>query len=92
MAQNLVVVESLQVFKQKAQERGTEKNANYELVMKELISHFFPPKVLHRQKRYLSRGLYKPRDTKIQYFISRINDMSEYLEKLPPFREGQHLP
>ena len=92
MTRNLVVGEALQVFEQKARERGTETDANYELVMKDLISHFYPPKALHRQNRYLRRKLYKPRGTKIQYFICRIDDMVEYLKKFPPFGAGQRLP
>ena len=60
--------------------------------MKELISHFFLPKALQRQKRYLRRELYKPCDTKIQYFIYRINKMIKYLDKFPPFDAGQRLP
>ena len=46
ITQNLVVGESLRVFEKKDQERGTETNANYELVTKDLISHLFPPKAL----------------------------------------------
>ena len=60
--------------------------------MENLISHFFPPKLLQRQKRYIRRGLYKPQDTKILYFICFIYNMVEYLEKFPPFGEGQRLP
>ena len=71
---------------------GTETNENYELVMKDLISYFPPPKALQRQKRYLRRELYKTCDTKIRYFIYRINKMIKYLDKFPPFEEGQRLP
>ena len=60
MTRNLVLGKSLQVFEQKARERGAETNANYEFVMKDLISHSFSPKALQRQNRYLRRGLYKP--------------------------------
>ena len=92
MTQNLVVGEALQVFKQKAQERGTETNANYDLVMKDLISHFYPHKARQSQKRYLRRGVLKTRDTKIRDFICHIDEMVEYLEKFPLFGAGQHLP
>ena len=69
MTRNLVIGESLQVFEKNAQERETETHVNYESVMKDLISHFFSPTLIQHQKRYLRRGLYKSRDTKIQYFI-----------------------
>ena len=75
MTRNLVVGEALQVYEQKAWETGTEKNAKYGLVMKDLVYHSFPPKVLQRQKRYLRRGLYKPCDTKILDFICHIYEM-----------------
>ena len=65
MTRNMNIGESLQFFEKKARERGTETNANYELAMKDLIYHFFPPKALQHQKRYLRRGIYKPCDTKI---------------------------
>ena len=57
MMRNLVVREALQVFRQKSQDRGTETNATYELVMKNLISHLFPPKALQLKIRYLRRGM-----------------------------------
>ena len=65
-----------------------ETNTNYELVIKELIFHFFPPKVIQRQKRYLRRGVYKPRDTKIRYLVCSIDEIIEYLKKFPPFGSG----
>ena len=60
--------------------------------MKYLIFHFPPPKALQCQKRYLRRGLYKPCNTNIRYFIFSIDKMVEYLEKFPPFGSGQRLP
>ena len=69
-----------------------ETNSNYELVMKDLISYLFPPKTLQLRKRYLRRGIYKTRDTKIQYFMCRIDKIVEYLGNFPPLRAGQSLP
>ena len=65
---------------------------NYDLVMQGLTTHFFPPKALQRQKRYLPRGLFKPCDSKILKFICRINETVDYLEHLPPFGTSQGLP
>ena len=70
----------------------TETNANYELVMKYLISLFFPPEALQIHKRYLRRGLYNPRGTKIQEFVCHIDKMVEYLEKFLPLDIYQGLP
>ena len=80
------------MFEQKAWERVTETNVNYELVMKDLISHFFPPKSLQHQKRYLRRGMYKPCNTKILDFICSIDKMVDYLENLSHFGAEQRLP
>ena len=91
MTSNFFVGESLWVFDQKTRERGTESNSNYELVIKDLIANFFLPKALQRQKRYLQRGLYKPRDINIRDFIWKIDEMVEYLGKFPPFGAGQSL-
>ena len=92
MMRNLDVVESLRVLRQKAWERGAETNENYELVIKDLISHFFRLKALQRQKRYLKIRLYKPRNTKIRYFIYHINEMVKYLDNFSPFGSVQRLP
>ena len=69
MTGNLVIVESLRVFENKSRERGMKTNANYKLVMKDLISHLFHSKALQRQKRYLGRALYKHHDTNIRNFV-----------------------
>ena len=61
-------------------------------MMKDLISNFPPPKALQRYKRYLKKGMYKIRDTKIRYVICHINNMVEYLEKFLLFGAGQRLP
>ena len=60
--------------------------------MKDLISHFFLPKALQRQKRYLIRGIYKPCNTNIRDFICPIGDMVKYLAKLTSFGSGKGLP
>ena len=70
---------------------GTEKNANYELVVKYLITRFLPPKALQRQKRYLRKRFYKAYDTKVRDVIFWINNMVEYIDKFPPFFIGQGL-
>ena len=79
-------------FEQKTRYRRKETNENYELVMKDMISNFFPSKALQHQKRYLQRGLYKPCDTNIRDFICRIEEMVEYFNNLSPFGAGQRLP
>ena len=66
MTRNMVVRKALWAFEKKTQDRGTEMNAKYDLVIKDFISHFFPPKALQCQKRYLQGGLYKPCDTSIR--------------------------
>ena len=61
-------------------------------MIKNLISHLFPPKALQRQKRYHGRGLYKPHSTNIRDFICHIAEIVEYLKKFPSFGAGQRLP
>ena len=46
MTRNPFMRYSLQVFEHKTWDWGTETNSNYELVMKDIITHFFPPKFL----------------------------------------------
>ena len=91
MTRNLVIGEALWVLEKNTHERGTETNANYKLVMEDLITDLFPPNALQRQKRYLQRGAYKTRKTKIWEFIFRVEKMVDYLKKFPPFWIGQGL-
>ena len=60
MIQYPVIGESLRIFEKNNRDRGTETNANYKLVMKDLITNFLPLKALQHRKRYIWRGLYKP--------------------------------
>ena len=92
MTSKLVMGEALRLFYQKAQDRGTETNANSELLMKDLISNLFPPKSLCRQKRYLIRGLYKYRNTKIRDFVCSIDETVDSLKKFLHFGAGKCLP
>ena len=92
MMRNLGIREALQVFENKARERVMKTNTNYELVVKDIISHLFPPKAIQLQKKYLSRGLYKLHDTKIKDFVCKIDKIIEYLKKFPPFGALQCLP
>ena len=66
-----------------------ETNTNYELVMKDLIYHFFTPKALQLQNMFLRRGMYKPCDTKIRDLICCIDKLVKYIENFPPFGAGQ---
>ena len=84
ITQNLVIVKSLLLFNQKTQDQGEQINSNHELAIKGIITHFFLPKALQCQKRYLIRGIYKPRDTKIRNFVCTIDKILKYLQKLPP--------
>ena len=65
MTRNLFIGEAIWVIEINTHERGTETNANYKLVMEDLITDLFPPNALQRQKRYLRRGVYKTHKTKI---------------------------
>ena len=75
MTRNLVIREAIQVSEKKKWDWGTEINSNYELVIKNLIIHFFPPKAIQRQKIYLCKGIYKPCYTNICEFICRIDEI-----------------
>ena len=92
MKHNLMIGEYLQVFKQNTWYCGMDNNSNYDLVVKDVISQFFPPKALQRQKRYLPRGLYKTRDINIREFIFAIDEIIKHLEKFPLFEANQGFP
>ena len=60
--------------------------------MQDVFTHFFPPKVIQRQKICLCRGLYNPHDTKIRKFICRVDEIVENLDKFPPIGMNQGFP
>ena len=92
MARNLLAGEALRVFNQKATANGTETDVHFKSTTQGLVEHFFPPKALQREKRYLCRGLYKPKDCPVRDFVCRVNEILEYLSKFPPFANNQGLP
>ena len=69
-----------------------ENNANYDFVVKDIISCLLPPKALQRQKRYLLRILCKTCNVKICESICRIDEIFEDLEKFPPFGDNKGFP
>ena len=60
--------------------------------MEGLTYHFLPQKVLQRQKRYIHRVLFNPRDYKIHEFIFLFNEIIEYLYNILPFRAKRGHP
>ena len=66
---------SLRVFEQKSQAYRNKITMNYKLVIEDLMTHFFSPKALQNQKRYLCQGMFKPRDSKICDFICQMNNI-----------------
>ena len=75
MTKNLLAREAIWFFEQKAHENVNEAMTNYELVMQDLKTHFFPKKDLQCQNRHLCWGLFKPRNYNMRTFIYRINDI-----------------
>ena len=80
------------MFKKKNWYQGKDTNSNYELVVKYLITHYFPLEDIQHQKRYLHGGIYKTRDTRIREFICRIDNIVDYLNNTPQFGFNQGLP
>ena len=62
MAHALLRREGLRVFNAAATQRGNETVEHFKLVCDDLKKHFFPLKVLMKQKRYMCRFLRKPRE------------------------------
>ena len=92
MTRNLIMGEANCFLIQKTWDHRIDTNANYKLVIKNAISHFFLPRALQRQKIYLHRVLYKLQKTKIREFICIINNIFDHLHQLPLFENEQGLP
>ena len=80
------------MFEQKAPVAGVKTTAHYNLVVKGLMNHFLPPKLIQHQKRYLHQGLFNSCDSKIQGFIFCVYEIVDYLKNLPLFGMNQGLP
>ena len=65
---------------------------NYKLFIQGVMPHFFHPKSLHHQKRYLLWGLFKPYESKVCDFICQLHNIVEYLKHFPLFDMDQVLP
>ena len=85
MTSKLLVVDALQILKQKAREVRKEAKTNSKLVIQGLKTHLFPPTLLQIQNIYSCQSLFNPCDSKINKFVLHINKTVEYLEHLPRF-------
>ena len=90
MIQRMLDGEAKRVFQNKKKELKKETEGNFKQIQQALILHFFPPKALQRQKRFLRRSVRKPRDMKVRQFIERIVEINGYLFYFPPFRGEQN--
>ena len=77
--------EARRVFQNKAKEHHQETEENFQKIQQDLIEHFFPPKALQRQKRWLRRVMCKPRDMTIRQLVERVSEINDYLIYFPPF-------
>ena len=84
-----MIGESIQFFEQKTRESVSETNDNYDIVIWYVVTHFFPPKALQRQKIYLRKGLNNYLNTKIRKFTCTIEEIVNELNKFPSFGTNQ---
>ena len=64
----------------------------YEDSIKALAVHVFPIRALRLQKQYMRRFLRKPMAMTTREFVTRVQQINDYLEYFPPFADEQKLP
>jgi hypothetical protein len=92
MARRILQDDALAAFNRKATELGNATIPNFQLCLRALATHVFPPRALQRQKRYMRRYLRKPKDMTIKQYLARYNELNATLTHFPPFAENQRLP
>ena len=89
LARNLLTGDALSIFDTAASpEEITETNSNFEACLDSVALAVFPTRAELYQKRYLRRSLDKPDDMTMREFMSRIQEINEYLPQFPVDYEG----
>ena len=92
MTNNLLVGETSCVLEHKAKEKVHGNKENFDLVIEGPTTHFFRPRALQRQNRYLLRGLFNPQVINMHKFIFCVKEITNCLEDFPLFGDNQVLP
>ena len=80
--------ECLATFKLKSTRFAQRTVPNFEVILNQMTSHIFPVNAYREQKRYLRRYVKKPKDLSVRDFISRVQELNNYLDKFPTDVEG----
>ena len=92
MTKKLLQGDCLTAFSNYEQGITNVTDASYERALKALVDHVFPRRALHHQKQYMRRFMRKPFDTKSKDFVARVQQLNDYLNMFPPFKNNQMLP
>ena len=89
--ERLLTGDAKATFNQAAIDIGIRKVDNFNKVLAKMTKYAFPAFAFREQKKYLRRHLAKSRSMKLCSFISRLQQLTAYLEEFPPDTEGQKL-
>ena len=90
LARRLLAGRALTDFNHAATTYGKESLANYTMCIQVVTLGVFLQKSLQDQIRWMQRFLKKPRDMPVQDYITRVININDYLEEIPPTIVGRN--
>ena len=88
LIESLLIGDALTVFNTKSVERGRRTDNNFSKVLMDLTTYIFPKHAYREQRRYMRRFLKKPESMPVRTFVSRVQELNNYLLKFPTETNG----
>lgn len=83
LARRVLQGDALSAFDRAAASHGNETVENLKKSFESLKKHVFPLNAYQRQRHFMNRLLKKPKESTIREFMTRINELNDYLELFP---------
>ena len=91
MMQQVLSGDALACFNNKSEELSVMSSSNFNKCVQALKEHIFPYQSLPYQKRFMRNAFKKPSNWTIRQFVSRLQEVNNYLPAFPPFKGDQKL-
>lgn len=89
LTERSLIGDALAAFRLKTVEYGARTAANFQSVLEALTAHIFPVHAYREQRRYLRRFLKKPKDWTAREFVTRVQEINDYLKLFPTENDNE---
>ena len=83
LARRVLQGDALSAFERASATHGNETVENLKKCFESLKKHVFPLNAYQRQRHFMNRLLKKPKESTIRAFMTRVNELNEYLALFP---------